>query len=79
MKTKRKHCLWNNMKVFSDLGKNNLSRTEKAVLSSFPMAGGAKFHDLSMKSSVIFIFWSAEKYTSLLPLLRRLKWLHMPA
>lgn len=41
------------LNIFGDLGKNSLIRLEKAVLSSFPLAGG-RIHDPSVKSLVNF-------------------------
>ena len=53
MKINRKYWIWRTLNIFGDLGKNSLSRIEKAVLSSFPLAEGT-FHDPSMKSLVNF-------------------------
>lgn len=53
MKINRKYWIWRTLNIFGDLGKNSLSRIEKAVLSSFPLAEG-RFHDPSMKSLVNF-------------------------
>ena len=53
MKINRKYWIWRTLNIFGDLGKNSLSRIEKAVLSSFPLAEG-RFHDPFMKSLVNF-------------------------
>lgn len=53
MKINRKYWIWRTLNIFGDLGKNSLSRIEKAVLRSFPLAEG-RFHDPSVKSLVNF-------------------------